>query len=39
LLKHAPQAKEAWFSNSGHFPMMDEPTRFHHTLQEFLQRG
>lgn len=39
LLKHAPQAKEAWFNNSGHFPMMDEPARFHATLNEFLQRG
>ncbi|MGB1287782.1 MAG: alpha/beta fold hydrolase, partial [Aggregatilineales bacterium] len=25
LVQHAPAAKEAWFENSGHFPMLDEP--------------
>lgn len=39
LLKHAPNAKEIWFRNSGHFPMMDEPQRFYQTLQEFLHHG
>jgi pimeloyl-ACP methyl ester carboxylesterase len=39
LLKYAPNAKEAWFKNSGHFPMMDEPQRFHQTLSEFLHHG
>jgi pimeloyl-ACP methyl ester carboxylesterase len=39
LLKHAPNSREAWFENSGHFPMMDEPDRFHKTLNDFLKNG
>jgi len=38
LLKHAPQSREAWFENSGHFPMMDEPDRFYRTVSEFLNK-
>ncbi|MBL8147297.1 MAG: alpha/beta hydrolase [Anaerolineae bacterium] len=34
-----PSAKVAWFERSGHFPMMDEPERFHLTLRDFLQNG
>ena len=39
LLKYAPNAKEAWFENSGHFPMRDEPARFHSTINDFLHSG
>lgn len=39
LLQHAPTAKEAWFENSGHFPMRDEPDRFHRTIREFLEKS
>lgn len=34
-----PPARIAWFEQSGHFPMMDEPERFHLTLRDFLQNG
>ncbi len=37
LLKHAPTAREAWFVDSGHFPMMDEPQRFYSTVVDFLK--
>jgi pimeloyl-ACP methyl ester carboxylesterase len=36
LLQHAPTSREAWFEKSGHFPMMDEPERFHQTILDFL---
>lgn len=36
LVKHAPTATEAWFEQSGHFPMMDEPERFYSTVRGFL---
>lgn len=39
LLEHAPQAKQAWFTDSGHFPMLDEPTHFHQTVNDFLHNG
>lgn len=39
LLQHAPTSTEAWFENSGHFPMMDEPERFHLTVTDFLKNG
>lgn len=39
LLKHAPTAKEAWFEGSGHFPMLDEPERFHQVIVDFLRNG
>jgi pimeloyl-ACP methyl ester carboxylesterase len=39
LLQLAPNAKEAWFEKSGHFPMMDEPERFHRTVIDFLNNG
>jgi len=39
LLQSAPNSKEAWFENSGHFPMMDEPKRFHETLRDFLNNS
>jgi len=34
-----PHSKIAWFENSGHFPMMDEPERFHTTVRDFLNNG
>lgn len=36
LKKHIPHARVEWFENSGHFPMMDEPERFHTVLVDFL---
>jgi pimeloyl-ACP methyl ester carboxylesterase len=34
-----PHSKIAWFEQSGHFPMLDEPDRFHTTLRDFLNNG
>ncbi|MBZ0302145.1 MAG: alpha/beta hydrolase [Anaerolineae bacterium] len=34
-----PHSKVAWFEQSGHFPMLDEPTRFHSTVRDFLNNG
>lgn len=31
-----PSSKIAWFEESGHFPMIDEPERFYETLSQFL---
>jgi len=39
LLKHAPNATEKWFINSGHFPMLDEPKLFFDTVNDFLHNG
>ncbi len=39
LKQVVPDAKIAWFEKSGHFPMMDEPERFHDTLIDFLKNG
>lgn len=39
LKQCAPNSKVAWFESSGHFPMMDEPGRFHETLRTFLNNG
>jgi len=36
LLKYAPTAREEWYENAGHFPMMDEPERFRTVLRAFL---
>jgi pimeloyl-ACP methyl ester carboxylesterase len=37
VLKAAhPAANIAWFEDSGHFPMMDEPARFYETIRGFL---
>lgn len=36
LKTYAPSSQIAWFENSGHFPMMDEPDRFHTTVLDFL---
>jgi pimeloyl-ACP methyl ester carboxylesterase len=39
LKQHVPHSQIAWFENSGHFPMMDEPQRFHNTVIDFLKNG
>jgi pimeloyl-ACP methyl ester carboxylesterase len=39
LVKFAPHGREAWFHNSGHFPMLDEPHRFFNTVNDFLHNG
>lgn len=39
LKEYLPSSQIAWFESSGHFPMMDEPDRFHQTLREFLIGG
>jgi pimeloyl-ACP methyl ester carboxylesterase len=36
LAQCAPLAEIRYFEHSGHFPMLDEPERFHQTLHEFL---
>ncbi|MFO7742573.1 MAG: alpha/beta hydrolase [Anaerolineae bacterium] len=36
LAREAPQAEVRRFRRSGHFPMLDEPERFHRLLGEFL---
>jgi pimeloyl-ACP methyl ester carboxylesterase len=38
LARGAPLAEIRYFEHSGHFPMLDEPVRFHQTLREFLDR-
>lgn len=39
LQQALPHSKIAWFENSGHFPMMDEPDRFFSTVRDFLNNG
>ena len=39
LKQYLPHSQIAWFEGSGHFPMMDEPARFHDTVREFLING
>ncbi len=36
LAQGTPQAQVHYFKNSGHFPMLDEPERFHQALRDFL---
>jgi pimeloyl-ACP methyl ester carboxylesterase len=38
LANGVPLAQVVYFEHSGHFPMLDEPERFHQTLREFLDR-
>jgi len=38
LAQGVPLAYVAYFEKSGHFPMLDEPEKFHRTLKEFLDR-
>ncbi|MBL8152709.1 MAG: alpha/beta hydrolase [Anaerolineae bacterium] len=39
LKEYAPQSQIAWFENSGHFPMLDEPERFYKSVRDFLLNG
>lgn len=39
LKQYLPSSRIAWFEGSGHFPMMDEPDRFHDTIRDFLYNG
>lgn len=39
LLKYSPNAREEWFAQSGHFPMLDEPTHFFESVNNFLHNG
>lgn len=36
LIQHAPTAREEWFEDAGHFPMMDAPDQFRRSLRAFL---
>ncbi len=38
LAKGTPMADVRYFRHSGHFPMLDEPEKFHQTLHEFLDQ-
>ncbi|HIE39374.1 MAG TPA: alpha/beta hydrolase [Anaerolineales bacterium] len=38
LARGAMPARVAYFEHSGHFPMLDEPDRFHRALRDFLDR-
>lgn len=39
LRQHVLQSRIDWFEGSGHFPMMDEPDRFHDAVRDFLHNG
>ncbi len=39
LLQHASTAREEWFDDAGHFPMLDSPVRFRQNLRDFLSNG
>ncbi|MBZ0279788.1 MAG: alpha/beta hydrolase [Anaerolineae bacterium] len=39
LQQYVPHSKVELFQNSGHFPMLDEPERFHRTVRDFLNNG
>ena len=39
LKDHVTTSTIAWFEKSGHFPMLDEPERFHETVRDFLHNG
>jgi pimeloyl-ACP methyl ester carboxylesterase len=39
LARGMPLAEICYFERSGHFPMLDEPERFHQTLCEFLNHS
>ncbi|MCU0498377.1 MAG: alpha/beta hydrolase [Anaerolineae bacterium] len=39
LKQYTPHSRIDWFEGSGHFPMMDEPERFHSALIDFLKNG
>jgi len=39
LVANASTARQQFFENSGHFPMLDEPVRFHEAVNDFLHNG
>jgi len=39
LKQYAPHSKIVMFPDSGHFPMLDNPPRFHQTVRDFLNSG
>jgi pimeloyl-ACP methyl ester carboxylesterase len=39
LARNVESAALRYFGRSGHFPMLDEPDRFYHTLHEFMGNG
>ena len=39
LKQYAPHAKIVMFPDAGHFPMLDNPERFHQTVRDFLNSG
>jgi pimeloyl-ACP methyl ester carboxylesterase len=39
LQQVAPHSKVAWYPDAGHFPMLDNPERFHHDVRDFLLNG
>lgn len=39
LRQYATHSRIDWLEGSGHFPMMDEPQRFHDSLRDFLHNG
>ncbi|MBL8118355.1 MAG: alpha/beta hydrolase [Anaerolineae bacterium] len=39
LQQYAPHSKIAMFPDAGHFPMLDNPERFHQTVRDFLNSG
>jgi pimeloyl-ACP methyl ester carboxylesterase len=39
LKQYLPHSQVEMFNDSGHFPMMDEPTRFYDSVRNFLNHG
>ena len=39
LKEYAPDAEIAWFPKAGHFPMLDQPEKFHQTIYDFLMQS
>ncbi len=39
LRQYIPTSRIEWFEGSGHFPMIDEPDRFHDVIRDFLNNG
>ncbi|MEZ4670181.1 MAG: alpha/beta hydrolase [Anaerolineae bacterium] len=39
LQQYAPHSKIAMYPDAGHFPMLDNPTRFHQNVRDFLNSG
>lgn len=39
LKQFVPHSHIDWYETAGHFPMLDEPDRFHHNVIDFLKNG